>query len=84
MVPFNEVILSNLDIGANGVVSRLKDASKELRQRLLAMGFVEGTNVKVHSVAPLGDPITVKIMGFSLALRRSEAKCIMVRLEAQQ
>lgn len=75
----NEVSLSSLQIGANGEVARLSNAPKELRQRLLSMGFVEGTAVEVSSVAPLGDPITVRILGFSLALRRSEAKCVVVR-----
>lgn len=77
-----EVALSTLQIGGNGEIARLDDAPKALRQRLLSMGFVEGTAIQVSSVAPLGDPITVKILGFSLALRRSEAKCVVVRPSA--
>ena len=42
-------------------------------QRLLDMGLVPGTEVEVERVAPLGDPIEVKIKGYHLSLRKEEA-----------
>ena len=38
------------------------------------MGFVKGANVEVEKVAPLGDPIQVKVKGYSVCLRKEEAK----------
>lgn len=49
-------------------------------QRLLDMGFVEGSNVKVIRNAPLKDPIDVQIRGHLVALRRQEASGVEVRV----
>ena len=50
-----------------------------LAQRLLAMGFLPGTRVRVVQVAPFGDPITVEIDGWRVSIRRAEAACLGVR-----
>lgn len=50
-----------------------------LAQRLLAMGFLPGTRVRVVQVAPFGDPITVEIDDWRVSLRRAEAACLGVR-----
>lgn len=47
-------------------------------QRLMDMGLVRGTTVKVVRVAPLGDPIEVTLRGYMLTLRRSEAEHVEV------
>ncbi len=52
----------------------------ETGQRLLDMGFVPGTQIKVVRNAPLRDPIDISIKGYMLALRRSEAGKIEVSL----
>ena len=54
-----------------------------LAQRLLAMGFIPGTAVKVVQVAPLGDPITVELDGWRVSLRLSEAASLTVRPHAE-
>ena len=51
---------------------------REVRRRLLEMGFVSGTRVRVVRVAPLGDPMEVELHGYHLSLRRSEACTILV------
>lgn len=48
-------------------------------QRLLDMGFVEGTRVKIVRNAPLLDPLDVEIRGYLVAIRRSEAKGVEVK-----
>ena len=40
------------------------------------MGLVAGTTIQVQKYAPLGDPIEVKLKGFNLSLRKSEAALI--------
>lgn len=49
-----------------------------LRKRLMDMGFAPGITVEVQREAPLGDPLEVKIRGFSVSLRKSEADSILV------
>jgi Fe2+ transport system protein FeoA len=51
-----------------------------LQQRLLEMGVLPGTEVTVVRFAPLGDPIEVKVLGYSLSLRRSEAALVQVEV----
>ena len=50
-----------------------------IRRRLLDMGATAGTLVEVERVAPLGDPIEVKIKGYHLTLRKEEAERIAVK-----
>jgi ferrous iron transport protein A len=47
--------------------------------RLLEMGILPGTDVEVVRLAPFGDPIDLRIRGFHLSIRRSEASRILVR-----
>lgn len=51
-----------------------------IRRRLLDMGATAGTVVEVERIAPLGDPIEIKIKGYHLTLRKSEAGRIEVVL----
>jgi ferrous iron transport protein A len=49
-------------------------------QRLLDMGFIEGTRVKVIRNAPLMDPLDIEIRGYLIALRRHEARGVEVEV----
>ena len=51
-----------------------------IRRRLLDMGVVAGAEVEVQRVAPLGDPVEIRVKGYSLALRLEEARNIQVEL----
>ena len=53
---------------------------KGIRRRLLDMGVVAGAEVMVQRVAPLGDPVEIRIKGYDLALRREEAANIQIEL----
>jgi ferrous iron transport protein A len=52
-----------------------------IRRRLLDMGVVSGAIVEVQRVAPLGDPVEIKVKGYDLALRLEEAENIQVELD---
>ncbi len=54
-----------------------------LRQRLYDMGVCPGTKIDFVRTAPLTDPIQVRIGGYHVALRRSEAKFVEVSTDAQ-
>lgn len=49
------------------------------KKKLLAMGLTPGTEFAVTHIAPLGDPVEIKIRGFRLSLRRAEAALLMVQ-----
>lgn len=48
------------------------------------MGVVAGTPVEVERVAPLGDPIELKLKGFHLSLRKEEAGDIWVEVRGDE
>jgi ferrous iron transport protein A len=52
----------------------------EIRRRLLDMGVVSGATVEVLRIAPLGDPVQIKVKGYDLALRKEETANIQVEL----
>jgi Fe2+ transport system protein FeoA len=54
--------------------------SGTVRQRLLEMGLTIGTDCTVIRYAPLGDPMQIKVRGYFLSLRATEAKGVQVRL----
>ncbi len=56
-------------------------ASGELGRRIRDMGLVPGTRFTVKGRAPLKDPVALRIAGFTLALRNSEADYIDVEVE---
>ncbi|MCM0080670.1 ferrous iron transport protein A [Geomonas sp. Red32] len=51
-----------------------------LRRRLMDMGVLVGEEIRVEKVAPLGDPIDVKIKSYHLSLRKNEAEEIGVEV----
>jgi len=59
------------------VVTRVT-AGGPLRQRLLEMGFVPGTEVCHCSTAPLGDPLVIHVRGCEVALRKTEAVSVWI------
>ncbi len=70
--------LQQLKTGDSGKVLGYDRAGKAYRKRLLAMGLTPGTEFKVVRFAPLGDPVEVKVRGFSLSLRKNEASVLLV------
>lgn len=49
-----------------------------LKNRLLCMGVTPGTTIEVIKVAPLGDPMELKIRRYNLSIRKSEASSIFI------
>ena len=69
--------LADLAPGAAATVASVREDSP-LGRRLLDLGFVPGTGVRVVRRAPLGDPVEFELRGYRLCLRRSEALQIQV------
>lgn len=70
--------LSQLRPGQSARVVALKCENCELRTRLLALGITAGRALEVVRCAPFGDPIAVKLLGFTLSLRLAEAAAVIV------
>lgn len=69
--------LRNIEIGSTAVVKKLHGEGA-LRRRIMDMGITKGTEIFVRKVAPLGDPLEVKVRGYELSLRREDAEMIEV------
>ena len=81
--PVRLVGLGKLEKGEKGLIIRVGNVgfSMEIVQRLMEMGFLEGTSVEVLHLSPFGgDPIVVRVRGSLIALRRNEANAIEVLL----
>ncbi len=52
----------------------------EVNKRILEMGVTPGSVVELERVAPLGDPIDIKVKGYHLSLRKDEAEGIEVEI----
>ena len=71
--------LSDFVIGESGVITKVEGEGK-LRRRLLDMGVTPGAHVLLRKKAPLGDPIEIKIRGYELTLRITEASLVEVEV----
>lgn len=49
------------------------------RRRLLDLGFVKGSDIKIGMISPMGDPIAYIVRGASIALRKEQAELILVK-----
>lgn len=70
--------LSDLNVGEYGVVEAI-DITGILKRRIIDMGLTKGCKIKVERVAPLGDPIDVRIKNSHIAIRKSDALNIILK-----
>lgn len=71
--------LAGLKPGQSGNITSI-GAVGPLKRRLMDMGVLVGERVEVVKVAPLGDPIEIKVKNYSLSLRKREAEQIGVEV----
>ncbi len=74
--------LTTLALGTEGTVAEL-NLPAESRARLMELGIVVGTPLRLVRFALLGDPVEIKVRGYNLTLRRHEAEQILVNLDAR-
>ncbi len=72
--------LSEIRPGESGVLASFSERTRNLL-RLQELGLTPGQRVEVVRISPLGDPMEIRLIGFDLCLRKSEAQCIHVRCE---
>ena len=71
--------LFDMQPGQKAVVKKVQGEGI-LRQRILDMGILRGTELEMIKKAPLGDPIEFKVKGYDLSLRQSEASLVEVEV----
>jgi ferrous iron transport protein A len=71
--------LSELKPGEIGIIKDI-NCDEKLTKRLLALGFIQGTEIKVKTSAPFGDPIIVHVQGCNMAIRKKDANKISLGL----
>lgn len=69
--------LEELPIGQEAVIAKV-GGEGALRCRFLDMGLIPKTRVQVCKVAPMGDPIEIRLRGYELTIRKEDAKKIEV------
>jgi len=69
--------LGELEAGSRAIVRRVS-GEPGLRRRLMELGFVPGTPIKLVRRAPMGDPIELRLRGTHFSIRTSEADRIDV------
>ena len=74
--------LDLLKTGDSAVITKV-GGEGPLRLRLLDMGLIPKTVVKIQKVAPLGDPIQLLIRGYDLTIRKEDAAVIEVEKEVK-
>jgi len=71
------VTLDQLSPGARARIVKINDGGASTH-RLFEMGFYDGGEVEVVRLAPLGDPMEVRVAGYLLSLRKDEAQSVEV------
>lgn len=68
--------LSDLKKGEQALIKYHEES--DFRLTLMEMGCVPGETVRIEMIAPMGDPIAIKIAGYSLSIRKEDAHSIWV------
>ena len=70
--------LNELPVGKAAVITKVGGAGA-LCCRLLDMGLIPKTKIVITKVAPMGDPIELRLRGYTLTIRIEDAKNIEVK-----
>lgn len=76
-MPAEPRTIANLPLGVEAIVRHIRTA-RPIARRLLELGLVPGTRITITRIAPLGDPLELRLRNYSLSIRRSEAAAIEV------
>ena len=78
----HSLTLDQLKVGHSATITEV-GGEGPLRLRLLDMGLIPRTRVTLQKVAPMGDPIEIRVRGYELTLRLEDAANIGVKAEAE-
>ncbi|MBO7187015.1 MAG: ferrous iron transport protein A [Clostridia bacterium] len=69
--------LKEVKIGKTAVVKKLHGEGA-VKRRIMDMGITKGATILVRKVAPLGDPIELRVRGYELSIRKDDAGMVEV------
>lgn len=76
-----QLLLSDLRPGNEAEIIGIKENYRgEARMRLLDLGFVRGTKIKIQNISPLGNPIAYNLRDTLIALRKEQADSILIKI----
>ena len=70
--------LDKLEVGMDAVIASVNCSEISLRKHILDMGLTPGTEVTLVKVAPMGDPIELRVRGYELTIRKEDASHIEI------
>lgn len=76
-----EMTLNDVQPGSTVKIEGLENSN--IKSRLMSMGLIKGTSVKVLRSAPMGDPMAISVRSYNLALRVADAKNITVSVAVE-
>ncbi|MCI5668701.1 MAG: ferrous iron transport protein A [Oscillospiraceae bacterium] len=69
--------LKDAKVGDTVTVKKI-NGEGALRRRIMDMGITKGVEIFVRKLAPLGDPIEIRVRGYELSLRKADAEMIEI------
>ena len=77
----NQTTLANAQVSDVCLVTEIAQEPVELRSRLYALGVIPGASIQILRVAPLGDPMQIKVGATLLSIRATDARIINVQIQ---
>ncbi len=71
--------IATMKIGDRAEITGYDVTDAGYRAKLLALGLTRGATIQLIGVAPMGDPVRLKVRGFELSLRKSEAASLVLK-----
>ena len=69
--------LREVPVGSSATVKKIHGEGA-VKRRIMDMGITKGVEVYVRKVAPLGDPVEIRVRGYELSLRKADSENIEV------
>ena len=69
--------MDKVNAGQSVTVRKIRGTGP-VKKRLMDMGITQGTEITVVKLAPLGDPIEMKLRGYDLSIRKADAELVEV------
>ncbi len=71
--------IADLQPGDFAELTGFAQSDGKYRRKLLSMGLTRGVVIEYVKAAPLGDPVEIKLRGYSLSIRKEEAKILLIK-----
>lgn len=71
--------LDELEVGKDAIIEEVNCKSPSLRKHILDMGLTPNTEVTLVKIAPMGDPLELRVRGYELTLRKADAANISLK-----